>query len=417
MTIDLVLHRFLKIKMDNALHIVIKMKDQDIFDKFDNFKISQSDVRGDCQQLKAKIDRFTDDWSNNEAPTGLDEQSNSMKDDIGRSIDFLQDFYRHFVKIDLDSFSMMLKSVSDQITEQVIRSIDWQLIQQCSSFAVGRLTSSISKRLQHHFVDEAQNSDSPNADQEKYEELLKKEDRTAEEIQFVTNYGKFRTFTEQINYNIRDHCDAYMQCEMEYFAGKSNNSFGSPDIKVQQTADNIRKGGPANIAVMIATAKTNDAKLKIVNDVDYVRTQENIKNGVDVICVVQGGDNELGHAWYMDSSGCFVETTSTGYDCFFAAYSKILEEKGIVKSVGELRAEAAKQIESNSTNYSKVIAAENWIKRGHPDSANALLFTAGLYVDGADRIKIEDADIDAIITAMDDQNTNVYDIPIKVGLH
>jgi hypothetical protein len=276
--------------------------------------------------------------------------------------------------------------------------MDSQLLQPWSTLAVSGLTDTISKRLQHYYlVNKKQNSDSHNADQNKYEQLLQKQNLTPEEKEFMSRYGKFRTFVEQINYNSRDHCDAYMQCEMAYYAGKDGSVGGSSDINVKQTVDNIRNGKPVNFAVMIATAKRNGINLKIVDDKNYVKTQEDIDKGVQVVYVEHAPNNEIGHALYLDNNSQFLEAKATGYDCFFAAFSKILENNGVTKSIADLRTEAANQIESNPGNFSKLVAAETWIRKAHPNSANNLLFTAGIYRDPkSGKLKVEDNDVNSL---------------------
>ena len=168
-------------------------------------------------------------------------------------------------------------------TEQLIRIIDSQLIQPWSTLAVSSLTDSLSKRAQHSFlVNKKQNSDSHDKDQERFEELQNKKGLTQEEKLFMDNYGKYRTFAQQINYNASDHCVTYSQCEIAYYADKENNSIsaGSSDERVKQTADDIREGKAANLGVIIATAKSNGINLKVVDDKDYVRTQEDRDQGV-----------------------------------------------------------------------------------------------------------------------------------------
>ena len=349
MAIHLVLHRTQKMDKDNAQCIVNKLKILHIFDETDNFEISHSNINEDCGKLKMKIDDFVYSWRNNKVVIleDLNCKSNSLEDDVDKSIRFLQSLYDQFVRIDLDSFSEIIKTVSDKITEQLIRIIDSQMIQPWSTMAVSCITDSFSKRLQDRYlVDKKQNSDSHNEDQKKYDELKTKKDLTTDEITFIKNYGKYRTFTEQINYNAKDYCIAYSQCEMAYYATKKNNpgSSNKNDVGVEQAADDIRNGKAANVAIMLATAKISGINLKVVNEKSYVRTQDDIDKGVEVVYVERGENNKIGHAYYMNNDGQFVDTKSEGYDCFYAALSSILESRGTTKSILELRSEAAQQI-------------------------------------------------------------------------
>ncbi|CAG0890702.1 unnamed protein product [Darwinula stevensoni] len=400
MTISLVFHRHLKIKKVNTALIADKLKQLHIFDDVDNFNVSQSDLVNVSKELKRKIDEFSEEEFGND-------DRDSMTADVGKSIAFIESFYAKFVEIDLESFSMMMKSVSDQIAEQLIRVMDSQLLQPWSTLAVSNLSAAGSKRLQHYcFVDEEQNSDSHKADQKKYEELKEKKDLTTAERSFMANYGRFRTFEEQIKYNSMDYCEAYSQCEMAYHAGQDggHHGQGTPDANVKQIADGVRAGGPTNLATMIAMAKGIGVNLKVVDDERYVRTQEDIDNGVQVMYVKHGPNDEVGHAYYMNSNGQFSEAPSVGYDSAFAAFSKILESNGISKSVSDLRVEAADRIESNSTSFLKVLSAENWIRKTKPDSANKLLFTAGLYRDADGVLRVEPGDAVALADAISKKN-------------
>ena len=223
----------------------------------------------------------------------------------------MHDFFDQFVQIELDSFSTMIKSVADKMSEQMVRIIDSQLIQPWSTLAVSGITDSLSKRLQNNYlVNREQNSDSHEADQKKYDELKSKDELTPEEAAFMQNYGKYRTFAEQINYNAKDHCIAYSQCEMAYHAGRNDNAAGSSsnNREAKKIAEEIRNGKEATIAEMTATAKLNGVTLKVVDNKDYVLSQEEIDNGVEVIYVERGAENKIGHAYYWDkSTGQFVD--------------------------------------------------------------------------------------------------------------
>ncbi|CAG0892076.1 unnamed protein product [Darwinula stevensoni] len=131
---------------------------------------------------------------------------------------------------------------------------------------------------------------------------------------------------------------------------------------------------------------------------------EDIDNGVQVMYVKHGPNDEVGHAYYMESNGQFSEAPSAGYDSAFAAFSKILESNGISKCVGDLRVEAADLIESNSASFLKVLSAENWIRKTNPDSANKLLFTAGLKRDAQGILRVEPDDAVEFDKAIREQN-------------
>jgi len=364
MTFTLILHRNLKMDKENAQNAVNVLKTWNILDENDNLKLSSYyDVTDECNQLKRKLDGF----------------------DQKNVVDFMKSFCDKYTQVEYDSFSIISKSVADKITEQLIQIIESQLIQPWSTLAVSSVTNHLSNQLQHKYlVNENQNSDSQNKDKKKFEELKNKENLTEEEKTFMKNYGKYRTITEQINYNAKDYCIAYTQCEIAYRAKNSNTTQNgkSTDKNVQERADGVRGNKPATMAEMSAASDKYGANLKVVDDENYERTQEEIDNGVVVVYVEKGSKDannvdQVGHAYYIDEQGNRIDIESKPNDCFYGVLSKILlETKGINKSVETIRNELADDIQSNP-NYSKAIEAENWIYERYPDEANTFLFAAG----------------------------------------
>ncbi|CAF4321413.1 unnamed protein product, partial [Didymodactylos carnosus] len=357
MTITLILHRNLKIDKEIARNAVNKLKNLEIIDENDNLKLSSySDVSDECIKLKCKIDEF-----------------NPQEKDQNDVAQFMKSFCDQYMKIEYDSFSIISKSVADKITEQLIQIIESQLIQPWSTLAVSSLTSNLSNRIQHNYlIDKNQNSDSHNKDQEKYDELKNKTTLTEEEKTFMKNYGKYRTFAEQINYNSRDYCVAYTQCEVAYYAKASSTIQNRKEVdkEVEERADDVRDNKPATMAEISLMMEKYGIKLKIVNDENYQRTQEEIDNGVEVIYVEKGGKDDkkadqVGHAYYMDANGNRFDVETKPNDCFYGVFSKILETKSINKSIENIRNELAEDIKSNA-NYSKVMEAEKWIHDRHP---------------------------------------------------
>ncbi|CAF4844118.1 unnamed protein product, partial [Rotaria sp. Silwood1] len=368
MTFTLILHRNLKIDKEDARSIANKLRNMEIIDENDNLNVSSYyDVSDDCIKLKRKIDEF-----------------NRRENEVAVA-QFMKSFCDKYMEVEYDSFSIIIKSVADKITEQLIQVLESQMIQPWSTLAVSHVTSNLSAKIQHHYlVDKDQNSDSQNEDQEKYDELKNKTNLTEEEKTFMKNYGKYRTFAEQINYNSRDYCIAYTQCEVAYYAKTSSTVQNGKEVdkKVEERADDVRNNRPATMAEISLMMKKYGIKLKIVNDKNYQRTQEEIDNGVEVIYVEKGSKDDkntdqVGHAYYIDANGNRFDIETKLNDCFYGVFSKILETKGINKSIEDIRNELADDIISN-TNYSKVIEAEKWIHDRHPQEANSLLFSAGL---------------------------------------
>ncbi|CAG0914726.1 unnamed protein product [Notodromas monacha] len=425
MTLGLVLHKSLGIKRDAAFLIadgLLKQESRSIFDDSDNFNVSHSDLLASStddesnrkEVVQKSIDRLCQDWKKNPdrvlKELGNDNAAPAAADDVEKCIDFVRNLYAKFLEIDLECFSVMMRKVSEEIAGQLIRVMDSQMLQPWTTLMVSNLTAGISKRVQHHLlVDPEQNSESHKADQKKYDELEGKKDLTPEEKAFVANYGRFRTFEEQMKYNAKDYCEAYSQCEMAYYAGQDNDrgrrddgTSAPPDPNVKKAADGVRGDAPANLATTLAMAKANGVNLKVVDDENYQRTPEEIENGVQVMYVKPGANSDdVGHAYYMDNDGVFREIPSAGNDCAFAAFSMILEQsKGISKSVEDLRAETADRMESNSASFGKVLSAENWIRTTNPESANRSLFAAGLYRDADGKLVVERKDALALANAV-----------------
>ena len=89
---------------------------------------------------------------------------------------FLLRFLDELVAVEetyFNTLSMIIKSVSDRITEQIVRIIDSQLVSPWSTYAVSMATDKLSQAIQHHcFVDKNQNTNELNEDQKKYNYLI-----------------------------------------------------------------------------------------------------------------------------------------------------------------------------------------------------------------------------------------------------
>ena len=300
-----------------------------------------------------------------------------------KSISFVEDVYNHFWKMDHESLSIILKSITDKLTDKMIQILDSQILQPWTTYAVSCVTAHVSEVIQHHLISSDQNSKSQAIDQNKYDLLSSKrpENLTKEERTFMKNYGRYRTFAQQINYNKNDYCIAYSQAEMAYYSSKSSISSGtSNSLEANTAAENILHGMPANLAIMMAAANARDITLKIVDDKNYVKSKEDKKNKIEVIYVEHCKESKLpGHAYYMNDKGRFEECETKGMDCFYGAFSKILEKRtGQRVSVQDLRWETAQHIKQNGAEFAKAQKAENWIRERHPERSQQLCFEAGL---------------------------------------
>lgn len=387
LTITLILHTNLKIDRETSEIISKKLRTHGIFDQSDQF----------TDDADEKIDLLI--------TTDLD-------DHMINSIRFVKEIYGNFATFELDSLSQIMKNVSDKITDQLVQVMDSQMLQPLSTLLVSKVVDSVSAQIQNYcLVNKDQNSPSQKEDEKKFEELSKKDkdDLTPEEAKFISNFSRFMTFADQINSNSKDFCIAYSQCEMAYYAKQTSTGQrnDSNESEVKEMSEKIQQGGPANIATMIATAEKNGINLKIVDNINYELTPDDIANNVKVVYVEYGSDNGIGHVQYLDNdTKQFVDTNSTGNDCFFAAFSKILEKEGITKSVSELRTETAQQINANANDFSQVFQAQEWIRSHHPDNSNAILMTVGLHKNlKTGELELDNGDDSALVN--DIQNNRV----------
>lgn len=354
-----------------------------------------------------------------------DENINNQQQQL--AIKFMSQLCDEHFRIEADKYSKIAKSVSDKITEQILRCIDSQLVQPWSTLAVSGAVDSLSKRIQHHcLVDSRQNADSQNEDKSKYDELLKKQEQNEalsdEDKKFMDSYGKsFRTFDEQINANAAAYCVAYEQCEIAYFAKhKKPDTNGKASAEQLKVADEVRQNKPAGLAEMTIVANENGVELKVVDDPNYIKTDEDKANGVEIVFIKKGAtDDQVGHAYYMDKDGKFVDVPTKPNDCFYGVMSVILKNKGVEKSIETLRNETADNIKSNA-NFNKVIQAEQWVYSRYPQQANMLLFNAGLLLtrdeNGQPKLIVEEKDLDEMENSIDrDARVNTFKSDFQVS--
>ena len=367
MTITLILHRNLKIDKERARSIANELRNLEIIDENDNLKLSSYyDVSNDCTKLKSKIDKL------------------DTKENQAEVVKFMKSFCDNYMQVEFDTFSIIIKSVADKITDQLIQVIESQLIQPWSTFAVSNLTDSLSKRTQHnHLVNKDQNSNSQNEDQKKYDELKNKTNLTEDEKIFMKNYGKYRTFTEQINYNAKDYRIAYSQCEIVYYSQQaildSKNKDEVIDSKVQKHIDDVKNDRPADLSDMIGLAAANNISIKIVDNPLYEPTEEDVAKGMKIIVHTKGETNNegktgIGHYQLKLENGNVVNVPSNGNNCGYAVIQKLLQDRGIDISVNDLRDQRAAAIQNNPRQFMKIREVEQWIENRHPQDANRLLF-------------------------------------------
>ena len=135
-------------------------------------------ISQELQSLNVDISHIVaalDDGANFREASDIKAKVNEYRKTNEKVGQFLSDFMTSFVKMEAtyeQSMSMIIKMVSDKITDQIVRIIDSQLVSPWTTYAVSGLTDQLSKRAQHYcLVDKEQNTDKDNADQEKYVDI------------------------------------------------------------------------------------------------------------------------------------------------------------------------------------------------------------------------------------------------------
>ena len=367
LTMTLILHEHLKLDKDNSRELANLLKLHNINEE-SLLKVNFSDINtGECE-LKNQIEKF------------------KKKTDQEKASLFLKNYCDEYLRIEMDAFSMVIKSVSDKITDQVINIIQSQMITPWSTLAVSGITDALSKRIQHYcLVDKSQNTDAQNEEERLYNELKKKQENeeklSDKEKEFLNSYEPHNTFSKQINANAKEYTIAYTKCEASYYANKKSSSEGVSD-KVKKRADDVefckKPASMAEISQITDKIKEQyNIDVKIVDDPNYMRTQEDIDSGVEIVYIEKGNKDEnnvegIGHAMYMDKNGKLSDIKTDPNDCVYGVFSKILETNGVSKSVDNIRSETAEDIRKNS-NYEKVIEAEKWIHERYPQEANTVI--------------------------------------------
>ncbi|CAF3809598.1 unnamed protein product [Rotaria sordida] len=304
------------------------------------------------------IKEFNDELENKNFPNKLNtvdfKQFNIHKETI---VKFFTSLHENILNVVIDDFNEIMKLVSDAITEQVFRITQSQLISPWSTYGMGELTKTISERIQDHFiVDKNQNSDSQNRENQENQE------------KGITLKGseKYNTIAKQIRYNAKDYTIAYSQCEIIYHAQQQQDrsNIGIIDNKTRKYTEEVRTDKPASLSDMIALAAQQNLDIKIVDDPNYQPTNE---------------DKEKGHYQLMLADGAVVDISSDRNNCGYSVIQKILHDRGIEKSIDDLRNDRAQRIEDNPKVFVKIFKAEQWVSSRYPQEANAILVIGAGY--------------------------------------
>jgi preprotein translocase subunit SecA len=411
-----ILSQHCKIDQKEACEIVKVFKEEKIieneflnplaFEKEKEFKLS-----GINQLFKKETqDSMISKLEYHEAPKyHIDKTSLQSRHKSG-VIKLCKSLHDNISSMQTEDLSQIMKSVSDVITDQIIRVTESQLISPWSSYGVGILTSSLSNSIQDELIRNSELGQQVLSEKEKeLENLLADPNYDENTIKMLEQdiYGK-QTYSGLINHEAKKYTIAYSQCENIYHAQQkikdSANVNNNKNEQVQKHAKEVRKDKPADVADMFTMASLYGINIKIVDDADYQMTEEDKAKNTIPILFTEGGIVEDDNFGKIEGLGHYQLITQNyeeeigSNNCGYDVISKILKARGIDKSVEQIRNETANAIEANSTNFSKAIDAQNWIFSRYPNEANSLLFRgAGSYRLG------EKKDYGAFIRVLEDK--------------
>jgi hypothetical protein len=306
-------------------------------------------------------------------------------------LNFCKSLHEGTLSVQISDLSQIMKSVSDVITEQIIRITEGQLISPWSSYGMGALTATISNSIQDKII-KNQLSDEIKSTEEELKRLEQKENKTSEDLNKITELradinekhnlsNTSQTYSGLINYEAKKYTIAYSQCENIHYAQQKdkNNAYYNKVVskEVKNHADAVKKDKAADLAEMFTMATDNSIDLKIVDDPNYQLTEEDKAKNTIVVVFTKGdkddeGKDDIGHYQLLGSDGKLIAIESNSNDCGYAVFAQLTG-----KSVEQLRNETAQSVEANSESFSKAIDAQVWVRDHYPQEVNSLLFIGG----------------------------------------
>ncbi len=304
-------------------------------------------------------------------------------------INYFQTLQRCSAQVDTHPIAA---SMSQVITEHVMRVTEMQLISPITSAAVAGVTNSLSQRIQdfiirsqltaeiHERVDEydalvAQHD--PQATHNRREELV---DEIQERQADLAATDGHITVATRIGSTATRYTNIRSQCEIGFFAQQPSSS--SASTSQQQVANayaaDVENGDePAKLYEMTAMDSVYGTKLKIVDDPYYEPTPEDKLSNRPIVVFIKGEKDQdnisgIGHWMLMNSNGELIDLVSQDNDCGYAIFSHLTG-----KSIAELRAATATQIIEQADNFYHAMLAQQWIEDHNPMDANDLLFNGG----------------------------------------
>ena len=357
MTMKLTLAHHLKIDKKTAENVSLFLKKENIVDLNEYLAFNNDDDLIKKEEIKIKIRKISNE--NYEKILGL------SKNQIVKLIKFLDQYVEVYAEFDIDCLSVIIKSVSDKISDQLIRTIESKLITPWATLATSKVTEKISTHIQHNYLcNKEQTLASQNESQNKYDLLKNKPENelTDKEKEFITNFGEYNTIGKQIGFNAKDYSIAYQQCEIDDAAIKISEKQKQQQqqkstavqtesktnkTKIDEYAEGVRtKNKAATLAEQRLAADMNDLDVKQVDDKNYKPTEDDIKNNRKIILIQPGGIDEkgvakVGHAYCLDNkSGQWIGIKTSAENknnCYYDTKSYLLAEKGVNKTSQQLR--------------------------------------------------------------------------------
>ncbi|CAF1677601.1 unnamed protein product [Rotaria magnacalcarata] len=129
---------------------------------------------------------------------------------------------------------------------------------------------------------------------------------------------------------------------------------------------------------MMGMAADYGLDMKIVDDKNYQPTEEDKAKGTNIIVFTHGTSDEqgkigIGHFQLKLPDGEVIDLPGERNNCGYCVFQKILRDRGIEKSIDDLRNDRAASIEDNPQQFAKVNSAQEWIRTRYPQQANNLL--------------------------------------------
>jgi hypothetical protein len=267
-------------------------------------------------------------------------------------ITFLDTLNEESKGVKLDDLSMVMRSIANAVAEQMIGTAESHLISPWSSYAVSSLVKTLSEKIQSRWVVDRKQSavDYPALTVEG-------------QILGCAQSAMVATKQDEVQAAIKTPSDGHAQtCSKD----------------VQDLAEKILNGEPADLAIMHALALNNNLNLIIDVDSNYQLSEEDKKQGKQLVRFLRGQEDpvtkqeQIGHYQLIDHNGNVFELANDSNDCGYAIFSKLTG-----KSVAELRHEMAQMVVNEPANFERALAAEEWLAARYPDERNSLTLRAG----------------------------------------